>query len=448
MITYFPEIYPDELMYSWFARYYVHSGYLTHKQALQELFSKRSDTPSKEFIGNLNLAAKDLVSRLYPLDELILNHTMFPQYARFIPTEQRKEALYSLQHDNCDVHHLFCVLPRGEGEQFLRYCPMCAAEDRREYGETYWHRKHQIRNQRVCTKHRCRLLESDVTAKSEMCYTFCAAERRIPKESAVVMEENVEAVRFAAFQKAVFSAPLSFENEYSISAALYNGMRGTKYLKASGQSRNTKRLADDVKAYYEKLGLCSIASFDQIQRVLLGRRYDFSVVCQIAFFLEMKLEELTEASLTAEQIQWEQDSRYRRDKMPVDWTALDAETAPVLEWTAQRIYDGTASENGRPERVSERLVYREMGLKRHQLEKMPMCRAVLDRYTESYPESWARKLVWAYEKLKESGEPFYWSDMRKLAGVRKDKCDEIEQHLRKFADGTSAAVILKLMKTS
>jgi len=79
---------------------------------------------------------------------------------------------------------------------------------------------------------------------------------------------------------------------------------------------------------------------------------------------------------------------------------------------------------------------------------MPMCRAVLERYAESYPESWARKLIWAYEKLKESGEPFYWSDMRKLAGVKKDKCDEIAPFLHKFADGITADVILKLMKAS
>ena len=31
---------------------------------------------------------------------------------------------------------------------------------------------------------------------------------------------------------------------------------------------------------------------------------------------------------------------------------------------------------------------------------MPKSRAVLDKYTESYPESWARKLVWAYGGLK------------------------------------------------
>lgn len=37
MITYLPKIYPDELVYSWFCRYAVHSGYTSHKQALENV---------------------------------------------------------------------------------------------------------------------------------------------------------------------------------------------------------------------------------------------------------------------------------------------------------------------------------------------------------------------------------------------------------------------------
>lgn len=43
---------------------------------------------------------------------------------------------------------------------------------------------------------------------------------------------------------------------------------------------------------------------------------------------------------------------------PVDWRLLDEEKAPLLEQVAKDIYSGVASAVGRPERVSERLVYR------------------------------------------------------------------------------------------
>ena len=150
MIAYLPEIYPDELVYSWLCRYAVHSGYITNKQVLRDLYCKKSDTPMKEFIGNLNPEARPCINKMYPIEELVLNHTMYPQYARFIPLEQKKKALYKLCYENCDVHHLFSVLPRCEKEQYLKYCPVCAREDRSKYGETYWHRKHQIRNMGIC----------------------------------------------------------------------------------------------------------------------------------------------------------------------------------------------------------------------------------------------------------------------------------------------------------
>ena len=128
MISYFPAIYPDELVYSWLCRYYVHSGFFSSKSAMQELYCKRSDNPSKEFIGNLNPGAMEQIAKMYSLDKLVMEHTMYPQYARFIPLEQKKTALYRLGHDNCDAHHLFCVLPRSEGEQYLRFCPLCAED--------------------------------------------------------------------------------------------------------------------------------------------------------------------------------------------------------------------------------------------------------------------------------------------------------------------------------
>jgi len=445
MIAYFPEIYPDELVYSWLCRYYVHSGCFSHKMALQELYCNRSDNPSKEFIGNLNPGARESIAQMYPLDMLTLNHTMFPMYARFVPLEQRKTALYHIGNNSRDVHHLFPILPRAGEEQYLRYCPLCAADDRGRYGEAYWHRKHQIRNMSVCTRHRCRLEATDIPAKSEHNYIFHPAENVIPDRTATAVNDPMM-LRFAVYLETVFDAPLQFESDVPVSSVLYNCMSRTKYLKPSGRSRYTKMLADDMKVFYEKLGVSNIPTMNQIQRVLLRSRFDFSVVCQIAFFLGMDAEELISVSLTVEQIQKEQDSHYMKGATPVDWSALDEETAPLLESVANGVYTGTANENGRPERVSERLVYREMGLLGHQLENMPRCKAIFERYTESYPESWARKIVWAYWKLSEQGKLFYWSDIRLLAGVKKKNFQVIVPYLMKHTDVDIAGQIVALVE--
>jgi hypothetical protein len=369
---------------------------------------------------------------------------MFPQYGRFLPLEKKKVALYKLAYENCDMHHLFCVLPRREGEQYLRYCPICVRESREENGEAYWDRTNQIRDIRICTKHKCRLVESDVIATSHQSFVFFPAELHVKEENANLCV-NEEEIRYAEFIRAVFEAPIDFENDVPVSAVLYHGMKKTKYLKSTGRSRYTKQLVGDMKEYYTKMGLENISSLAQIQRTLLGEHCEFSVVCQIAFFIGMTVEELISPKLTQEQIEEEQRSHYMRDSVPVDWKQLDEEKAPLLEQLAHNVYIGVASENGRPERVSEKLVYRELGLLQHQLENMPMCREVLKKYAETYPEAWARKIVWAYKKLENEGNRFYWSDIRKLAGVKKHNFEKIKPYLSKHTDRKMVEAIINLV---
>lgn len=102
MIAYLPEIYPDELVYSWFCRYYVHTSCLTHKSALNDILSSRHDNPSKEFLGHINPIMMNKIQDLLPIKQLIINHTMFPQYARFIPLEAKQKAIQHLADDYCD----------------------------------------------------------------------------------------------------------------------------------------------------------------------------------------------------------------------------------------------------------------------------------------------------------------------------------------------------------
>lgn len=446
MITYLPEIYPDELVYSWFCRYYVHSGCCTYKMALENLLYKKHNNPSKEFIGHLNNETEFIIKRMYGIDELIINHTMFPQYARFIPLESKKNALYKLGHDYCDVHHLFSVRPRKSGEFYLRYCPVCVKEDRKKYGETYWHRKHQIRNMMICTKHKCKLIESDVTAKSEQTFTLCDAESHITDNNCV-MESNSLMVSFAEYMTEIFDLQMDFKNDIPLDAILYNAMSKTKYMKSTGKSRYTKIFSDDVEKYYQKINLPSIASLYQIQRTILGYQFDFSVVCQIAFFLGISVQDLTSPVFSDNQKEYIRNERYANKKNHVDWADLDKITAPLLKRLVKDIYTGVASEIGRPERVSERLIYKKMDLPAHRLEKMPICKAILEKYTESYPESYARKIIWAYRKLIiESNKPIFWSDIRMLSGVKKKNFQLAIPFLSKYANSDIVNAIINLVR--
>ncbi len=441
MINYLPTIYPDELVYSWFCRYYIHSGCLTSTMAMRDLLNKRCNTPSKEFIGHLNSNAQQTIEKMYSMDYLVLNHTMFPQYARFISSEKKKKALYHLGTEFCDPHHLFIILPRTESECNLKYCPMCVQEDRAKYGETYWHRKHQIRNMKTCYKHGCYLVNSEITARSDCTFTFCSAEEYVKPITPIMADNKIQ--DFSRYMVNVFDSSIDFENDTPIKAILYYGLSDTKYMAKTKTTRNTQQLADDLKEYYNSIGIDNVASINQLHRLWFGKRFDFSVICQIAYFIGMNAEELTTTILTPEQIEIEENTHYMKNKTPIDWTTLDNETALKFERLAQVVYNGSA--DVRPERVSEKLVYREYGLEKHRIEKMPLCRKILEKYKESYEENWARRIIWAYNRLKSENNPFYWSDIRKLSGVKKCNFEKAVPYLYKHTNKATANKIIMLV---
>lgn len=446
MIGFMPVIYPDELIYSWFCRYYVYSGYPNNKMALEDILYNRHCNPSKEFLGHLSPDMEQTIKKVYPIDELILEHTMFPQYARFIGQSKKKDALYQLGHNFCDVHQLFSILPRSESDMHLKFCPTCVSEDRQQYSETFWHRNHQIRNTNVCTKHKCRLVNSTIPAKSEHTFTLNPAEDVVQDVVAEPVENSIE-LEFAAYMEQVFESPMDFENETAISTILYYGMKGTKYMSSTGRTRNTQMLAEDLKEFYNGIGLNDVASMYQIQRTLLGNRSDFSIVCQIAFFLGLPVNSLIHPMLSSEQIMREQAARCPKEEIPKDWHQYDEEMALILGKVAYDIYHGNINDSGRPERVSERLIYIFAGLPSHRLENMPKCQQIIQKYKESYAQNWARRLIWAYKKIKKekADKPVFWCDIRQISGVKKKNAEVIIPLLSRYTDKDTANAIRSLL---
>ena len=157
--------------------------------------------------------------------------------------------------------------------------------------------------------------------------------------------------------------------------------------------------------------------------------------------------------MTPKQIEDEQAAHHVRGNVCPDWDEFDNVAAPVLEKLAHDIYTGAARTDGRPERVSERLIYRTFelnGEKLHwyRLQNAPKCKSIMDKYYETYEDNWARRLVWAYHKLKkERGSvPFYWSDMRKISGVRMRNIEGIIPLIGNHTDRKTAKAIRQIIE--
>ena len=163
MVTFFPTPYPDELLYSVIARYHIRSGNTNAKATLNDLFNSTTVTAVVELPSNINRLLSNLpVGAAFKPEELIYNHTMFPYFTAFI-TEDRAKRIYDyMLSDNGSIIHAELGLSNSyiKLNTYLRFCPECVEEDLKLYGETYWHRIHQVAGLNFCIKHKNPLYNS------------------------------------------------------------------------------------------------------------------------------------------------------------------------------------------------------------------------------------------------------------------------------------------------
>lgn len=156
MIGFFPDPYPDELFYSICARYSRRVGYQSQTYTTYDLFGARI-LVAIALPSNLNHLSSVLPpGHRYTVDQLIDEHTMLPFHAHFLPPERVVKVRESMAEDSGGkhTHSLAGGLSRGNSRrETFRYCPACVTEDRRRYGETYWHRAHQAPRVIVCPHH-------------------------------------------------------------------------------------------------------------------------------------------------------------------------------------------------------------------------------------------------------------------------------------------------------
>jgi hypothetical protein len=166
---FFPTPYPDECLYSILCRYYSRCGGVGYEGICKTLFGGLQN-----LVGTIYLPIKAERTDYWVSPEsgisrasIAVNHTMYPYFAITYTPELHAEierllsgGVPTLTHDRTMV-----LKSRRSWLKYLRYCPLCVAEDISEYGETYWHRKHQLPGSYYCTKHQVRLVNSHITTK-------------------------------------------------------------------------------------------------------------------------------------------------------------------------------------------------------------------------------------------------------------------------------------------
>ena len=311
MISYFPDFYPDELVYSLLARYVAHSGYTNYIFAAEDLFHRRWGVPDIEFVNPYTDDAFSCMTRKMPMEEIVLKHTMYPAYGRFLPLKRRLDAFTALCSQEGNIYDLMPIQTRsGSAGRKLKFCPLCAKEDRERYGETYWHRMHQIQGISVCGKHGCYLRESEVQIGGRISPGLHAAEMHVPEAEAAICNNEVEA-SLAKYLVSVFSKEMDLAKETDIGAFLRSRLMGTPYLSARGGRKNIRLLVEEYEEFYREIDASRKMERWQIEKVLAGTRVHFDEICALSMFLGIPAEELVQMECTGQNDTAEFDEEIR-----------------------------------------------------------------------------------------------------------------------------------------
>lgn len=296
MIIYFPEMYPDELFYSVFSRYYANSGCITYTQAAEDLFMNPRERLNFQFVNKLRPEVIEHLTKDNSWENVLLQHTLFSYYSRFIKTERRIEAFEILKEmSSGDYMNLLSLTPnRRKQTDYLRYCPLCVSEHRKKYGETYWSRIHQIPENSVCPIHGCKLKNSKVEKDRHKTRYFYPAESVI--EDMSVEYGSDKEFMIAKYIYRILKIDIEIKDNIQVDKFLVSKMANTKYLSSGKQIINIRLLHQDLMTYYENF-IVGIRKEWQLSKVLHGERINPYEIAQIGLFFNIPVAELIKAVL-------------------------------------------------------------------------------------------------------------------------------------------------------
>lgn len=249
MLPFFPNPYPNELLYSAIARYHFYSGNIDCKDTLEELFGSRSVIPSVEIGSNFTVLAERLGPQ-YSVKSILANHTIYPYYASFLAKVRQQEILRDvLENGQALYTRLGMVAGSICRKDGLYYCAECAKADFDKYGEPYIHREHQLQGINYCPHHEVPLRKYQIRTDSRI--EYIRFELKYMNLTAIyevdLYKEYAVAIAKQAYQ--LLHLPLHMLSREEVSAKYRSLLRARNLITACNHVRQTD-LYSAIKAYY------------------------------------------------------------------------------------------------------------------------------------------------------------------------------------------------------
>lgn len=291
-IGYFPEPLPDELFYSALARYNHDIGNNIYRNFSRTFYCNETERADIEFLNHLNSTALQAITGQTPFDTIIHLHTLFDYYTAFVPQERRERALAALQSMNSKQFRNLIPVPHTNQKRYLRFCPLCAQDDRTKYNYTYWHRSVQLTGISICPIHHCRLQNTSILISSKMTPTIISAEELIQNNYPAEMCESQKEIAFAEYYFSVLRLSSSISPKNDTHTFLQSRLVGTPYLSPRKKIRDISLLFNNLKTFCLGTDLPSFKILSQLELLFLGKRYNPAEVCLVGFFLNITPEDI------------------------------------------------------------------------------------------------------------------------------------------------------------
>lgn len=278
-------LYQDELVYSALSRFYVYSGFI-NKQAMTDFCFGKSIGCNMEYFSPLTPAILHILTAgKNNVDHLIYNHTMLLWYIRFLPAIEQQKIIEQFK-----MYSNIGKLAHYKRTRFLRYCPLCANEDRQKYGETYWHRTAQIPEITICPQHNCCFRETDITMKNNMAITFYPAEILIPTSLTLQPRDNQDLpFKLSKYIQDIFFFPYK-PTSISVGDTLNYALFKAGYITPNGTHHHIKQLISDLNSFYSELSINFTKA--RLTAILSDDNFISYDICLLGYYLNLRPNDL------------------------------------------------------------------------------------------------------------------------------------------------------------
>lgn len=480
----FPAPYPNELLYSVIARAGVHEGETSPKQLLDLVFANRKviatvDLPCHvESIASQYPKSLGLTSKV-----LIRNHTLWPIYSSFVPLDRRAAIERWMRGESKGAAHLAVgmVASRVRSKQKLLLCASCRDEHKLKYGEAFWDRRWQVPLVSYCPSHGS-LSETDISLNGEHRHEFipisqCKAVGRVPVTKSDIRFAELAYGLFDCFKNEFpsyqqwtrFYRNLAIDHGFLVGNRIdhrrlheqYVSYWGNEWLNRAGllpKDKDTSWLKSIFRKHRKTF--CFAEHLTVIEAISQGNTQTGKAIEQ-ALCYQTRIKEpevyayVELGELSEDQNDWlillnSNGPKAARNKKPALYARLYRNNYEWLMHVNHEFYQPIVSVNTRVDwskrdRLASRALLDFIGqaeedlfiprLSRtfliHQLTnratieknlyRLPRCRAILERYSESIDEYQARRLTRAFIALSKGKQALKeWVLLRK-AGLSEER---------------------------